>query len=60
MEGDRRELATVSRRADSTPARARGGKNRNSPSPLHNPVKQRVEEVEGILAERWTGFRGRW
>jgi hypothetical protein len=59
MEGDSRELATVSRRADSAPARTYGGGNRNSPSPRHNPVKPRVEEVEGIQVERWTGFGGR-
>jgi hypothetical protein len=56
MEGDSRELATVSRRVDDTPVRSRGGRNGNSPSPLHNWFRQRMEEVEGTLAERWTGF----
>jgi hypothetical protein len=56
MESDGRELATVSHRADDTPARSHGGENGTSPSPLHNWFRQRMEEVEGTLAERWTGF----
>jgi hypothetical protein len=55
MEGDRRELATVSHRTDDTPARSRGGGSGNSPSPQHNRFRHRVEEVEGTLG---SGGRG--